>query len=228
MRAYLTLLALLAGCHLATGLGDKEYRDAPAGGDGGVGSSGGQGGGSEVGGGGGGGSHGGDGGGGGEGGSAGEAGAGGYQCGDKPLSTETGCPAECTGGCNGGRCVIDCSTAQACKWDDLTCPAGMPCRVLCTGNESCKDAHIICPAEHACDVDCNGGATQGIDSCDRARIDCSATGACELTCGNAHGACAGTTQLNCGGNACSATCAGGSNAPPDVKCGESCDCSPCE
>lgn len=236
MRAHamLGLFGLLAACHLATGLGDKEYRDAPpGGGHGGAGSTGGQGGGD--GGGGDGGSHGGDGGGGagggaggGEGGSAGEAGAGGFTCGVEPPPTATGCPAECTGGCNGGRCNIDCSSTQACRSDDLTCPAGMACRVLCTGNESCKDAHVFCPEDFTCDVACNGGATVGIDSCDHLRVDCSATGTCRLTCGIADGACGGATQLKCGGNDCSATCAGIGNPPPDVRCNESCDCSPCE
>jgi hypothetical protein len=229
MRAHVTvgLFVLVAGCHLATGLDDKEYRDAPV--DGAGGSDGGEGGGS-AGGGHGGSQAGGEGGsaGAGEGGSAGDGGAGGFTCGEEPPRTTTICPTECTGGCDGDRCVIDCSATQGCRADDITCPAGIPCRVLCTGEQSCKDAHIACPDDHACDVDCNGSAWQGTDSCDHARIDCSATGTCKLSCGNADGACGDTTKLECGGNDCSATCAGSSNSPPDVKCNESCACSPCE
>lgn len=128
------------------------------------------------------------------------------------------CPGVCTGGCNGGQCIVNC-TGQSCQGQVVNCPDDYSCLIQCGAASSCENAVVNCPDNYACDIACTG--TSG---CRNATINASPTGACALTCGNANMACR-EVDLNCGNNACNATCPG--SWPPSVVCGSSCMCTPC-
>jgi hypothetical protein len=127
------------------------------------------------------------------------------------------CPAQCTGGCSAGKCIIACNGTNQCASAMINCPAGFQCEVQCGGSGSCTGATVICPDRYACNVLCTGG-------CTNANIQCG-TGTCGLQCGMG-GVCTGT-HVSCGGNTCSASCNGTTNFPT-VACGGSCACTTCQ
>ena len=113
------------------------------------------------------------------------------------------CPSECTGGCQGGVCTIECIGDQACRDDTLACPAGFSCAITCDGSDACRAATVTCPAEYGCAVDCVGSS------------------ACR------------DTVVQCGAGACAATCGGGGDFfgggfdRPTLECGAACACDAC-
>jgi hypothetical protein len=135
-----------------------------------------------------------------------------FICGQAPHAPGGACPSACTGGCMGGRCIVDCNGGGACDLTTINCPAGFACEVQCSGNNSCSGATIHCPDYYACKVICQKG-------CNNADIHCG-TGACTVACGNPSGACSGT-ELYCGPSSCTATCSG-SSQPQLVNSGASC------
>jgi hypothetical protein len=137
-------------------------------------------------------------------------------CGLDPPPPGGVCPAVCSGGCTADNvCVIDCDTSD-CIAAVITCPPGFACDVRCTGNAACGSATILCPATYSCHVACEGDW-----SCSSTTINCSSDGTCDLECGTT--ACPGTL-LDCGYDACSASCEGMCLAEPMVDCGSSCEC----
>ena len=136
-------------------------------------------------------------------------------CGFDPSPPGGECPAVCNGGCADGVCVIEC-TLNDCLGETISCPDGYACEVVCTEYGACTSATIDCPDTYSCTVTCLEDW-----SCNNTTINCSDDGVCDLECG-AMG-CVGT-QLNCGYDACSATCGGICLAEPTVACGSSCEC----
>jgi hypothetical protein len=135
-----------------------------------------------------------------------------------PPPGSTNCPTVCTGGCNNGQCIVNC-TGQSCQGQVVNCPDDYSCLVQCGAANSCQNAVVNCPDNYACDISCTGNS-----ACRNATISCSATGLCALTCGSANQACR-DSDLNCGSNACTATCS--DTWVPTVTCGTSCSCTPC-
>jgi hypothetical protein len=73
---------------------------------------------------------------------------------------------------------VNCSDAQSCGGDTITCPAGRSCTVNCdAGNFACQNSTISC-ADGPCTLNCNAGN------------DCEGT------------------DFACGPNECSANCSG--------------------
>lgn len=192
-----TLLALVTASLAVTACGDDEG----AGGEGGTGT----------------------GAGGGEGGSSGGGGPGGAggvpdvtPCGEPAEATRTDCPAECTGGCMNGTCVILCNDDQSCN-ALIRCPAGLDCQVTCTGENSCR-YQIECDDYYRCGITCNAtGACTGLE------VACGELSECAVSCLSSD-ACSGGTVM-CGDGACATTCLG--DAVPNVTCGEACMCADC-
>lgn len=140
-------------------------------------------------------------------------------CGNDPTPPGGTCPPECTGGCSGDVCIIDCSAPSSCESMDITCPPNFACDVQCTGDSSCDSASIHCAPNYACTVTC-----ESADSCSYAAIYCSVSAPCELQCSGPVSSCTFTEQ-NCGLESCEATCTGGQF--PDTYCGSACSCSEC-
>ncbi len=126
------------------------------------------------------------------------------------------CPRQCTGGCKGSLCRVDCSAEGSC-YDGLECAPGMDCEVTC-GPRACGK-YLDCKKATSCTFRCNGpGACSG-------SID-GGTGPCNVRCRT--GACLGSiecilassTDVLCEGNSCHSieggrgsckvTCRGGS------------------
>jgi hypothetical protein len=141
-------------------------------------------------------------------------------CGLEPTPVGGTCPAACTGGCNGSTCVVNCNSAAACQGSVINCPPGFACDVSCAGSDGCSAATINCPDNYACVVSCGANS-----SCRNGIINCSATGTCDVSCSNATQVCR-DAQINCDGNACTATCAS-TQFPPTSNCGPSCGCTAC-
>ena len=130
------------------------------------------------------------------------------------------CPDECTGGCEGGVCTIDCSGASTCdSVGTITCPPDYACTVICDGVDACDTDVIDCPMLYACTLRCEGG----MDACGDVLLDCGQA-SCTLECGTPGSACTGTV-LGCGTGECTATCMG--TVAPTVHCNGSCDCNEC-
>lgn len=108
---------------------------------------------------------------------------------------DTTCPAACTGGCDQGRCTIDCTSFAACTSATLECPAGLACRLDCNGPQACTQARVVC-ADGPCDVECSGAS-----ACSQMRVDCGDE-ACRVTC---TGATTGTALDLRAGASCGAT-----------------------
>jgi hypothetical protein len=90
-----------------------------------------------------------------------------------PSTSDGGaCPASCTR-CEGELCVIECLTTNSC-FDEVTCPAGMPCQVRCEGKNACSGG-VECDSL-ACEVACTGR-----DSC-AGGIDCDDACSCQTYC----------------------------------------------
>lgn len=83
------------------------------------------------------------------------------------------CPAECTGGCDGGTCTIACGSNE-CN-GGVVCPDGWPCVVSCTGDNSCNNSTITC-GDSGCEITCSG-----INACLATAITCGPQ-ACSVMC----------------------------------------------
>ena len=81
----------------------------------------------------------------------------------------------CDGGtCDGGWCVIDCTTQSSCG-ANVVCPPGIPCDVQCGGQAACAQG-VDCTGASACKINC-----QGQSSCASGPIACSGL-ACKIEC----------------------------------------------
>lgn len=137
-------------------------------------------------------------------------------CGDPATPYETGCPAVCSGGCDGGVCTILCDEAQDCN-AAIQCPPGLPCQVTCSGENSCR-FQITCDKYYACGISCTAiGACTGLD------VMCGELSECGISC-VAGDACSGGSVM-CGDGKCTSQCLG--TGQPSVTCGDSCDCTSC-
>lgn len=130
-----------------------------------------------------------------------------------------GCPAACTGGCVGGRCIIACLSDKSCKDATLACPESMICEVQCRGANACEQAAIVCPGDQKCEVVCEADK-----ACLNATISVS-DGPLDLICGADSESCK-DMQVDCGGGACKAVCFDDENLP-NLNCEGSCSCQPC-
>lgn len=143
---------------------------------------------------------------------------GGPTCGVDMIPPGGPCPPECTGGCSGATCTIDCASSGACDHVDIVCPPDFACEVICDGADACDDATIECPPDYGCQVSCSGGH----DACGDIQLDCG-DGTCTLDC--EADACSGA-QVDCGIEACTANCTG-MPFPMLEGCGGSCACALC-
>jgi hypothetical protein len=142
-----------------------------------------------------------------------------------PVPDGGACPAECTGGCEGGTCVFLCNQQKLCQ-GTINCPPGLPCDVRCTVATSCQNTIIQCPPDYDCTVECGPVGAGAQAACQGIRVNCSDTGTCELSCyGGSQQECE-SGRVYCGQNSCSANCPGLQNFP-QVNCGQSCSCTPC-
>jgi hypothetical protein len=157
---------------------------------------------------------------GGAGGAAGGSGAGGGggvmdTCPD-PIDPPGGmCPSECTGGCQGTTCMIDCGN-NGCPDAMSTCPTGFDCEARCSGGGDCNDMTLTCPPQASCLLRCDS-----INGCMNVTLVCG-DGPCALDCNGNANTC-NNAQLVCGSGRCS--CDGESSV--DVQCGPSCGCYEC-
>lgn len=137
------------------------------------------------------------------------------QCAPEPVLGEGECPASCTS-CDGGRCLVDCSTAE-CQNADVACPEGWPCDFACTVDSACKRADLTCAADRDCTVTC-----QGAEACQNTTVICGA-GPCAVTCGAEDNACR-RLDVVCGPADTTLTCASASNADMVPSAGSPCAC----
>lgn len=119
------------------------------------------------------------------------------QCASEPVLGEGECPASCTS-CDGGRCLVDCSTAD-CEDADVACPEGWPCDFACTADSACKQADLTCATDRDCTVIC-----QGKNACRETKVTCGA-GPCAVTCGSQKDVCR-TLDVECGPADATITC----------------------
>ncbi len=98
-------------------------------------------------------------------------------CGNDRVPVGGTCPPECTGGCDGTTCTIECFGNGACDDESVACPPGWDCDVVCSGNGACDGATIAC-TDNACTIGCSGNW-----GCRNARIECG-EGTCAVDCGN--------------------------------------------
>lgn len=77
------------------------------------------------------------------------------------------------GTCNGGTCVINCTSAARCN--TVTCPPGIPCEVNCSTPNACGDVTCAGPG---CKIFC-AGSTSG-PGC--GAVTCGGAGDCSITC----------------------------------------------
>ncbi len=139
-------------------------------------------------------------------------------CPDDPVAPGSNtCPGECTGGCAGNVCTIDCRGDGTCDGDTIDCPPEYDCLILCEGVDACDTGTVNCPPLYGCTLSCSGG----IDACGDQQINCGA-GPCVVECGT--DTCQGA-MVNCTEGPCTAACTG--QPPPTVNCGNSCSCTEC-
>jgi hypothetical protein len=143
------------------------------------------------------------------------------ECEPDPEPTPGGqCSPDCTNGCAGDVCEIECIGDAACETQTLSCAPEMPCVITCDGPDACDEAIIECPPDFACDLTCQGG----VDACGTVQYDCG-DGSCSLQCIGDPEACL-ELEMTCGAGECTATCDPGAT-PPTVTCGSSCACAGC-
>jgi len=144
-------------------------------------------------------------------------------CGVDPLPPGAGtCPVECTGGCGGGVCTIECLSTSSCEGLSIVCPAAYACTLVCGGRNACRSASVACPADYACTIECQTEE----DVCRAMDVYCGSA-SCAMQCGSSgdsKGGCDGAI-VHCGRGACSASCERGTE--PTLICGSACSCSPC-
>jgi hypothetical protein len=133
-----------------------------------------------------------------------------------PPPEPSSCPSQCST-CANGICAINCIATGDCSNATINCPANMPCQLNCGAPSSCNTSYLYCPSQYSCGVSCSGKK-----SCIELNVSCSVDGPCALTCANDTQVCSGS-QLNCGKNACKASCAGSKGNYPTVnQCSGSC------
>ena len=138
-------------------------------------------------------------------------------CGSALEPVPAACPPQCSGGCDGGLCLVLCSTEASCN-TVIQCPEHMHCQVTCTGANSCR-YQVRCDDDYRCHVTCNGEfACQGLE------LQCGERSDCAMTCSVPTGACENAT-ITCGSGKCESLCFG--NEQPEHVCGDACQCSPC-
>jgi hypothetical protein len=125
------------------------------------------------------------------------------------------CPPQCTGGCEGLLCIVDCNRTSHCPSDPIECPDGMDCRVGC-GDSACQEATIVFPNDGAGEVVCWGAS-----SCQGMSVSCSSGAPCTLICAGVS-SCQGSNTY-CGTGACTVRCEAYATEAR-VDCGESCCC----
>lgn len=137
-----------------------------------------------------------------------------------PPGNATNCPSECTGGCLGSVCMIDCIGDGSCDTTDIVCPADFDCLIRCHGIDACDSGSITCPADYGCWIECAGGN----DACGSQDVTCGA-GACTIDC--EPDTCNGA-NVSCGAGPCASVCDGVAPADiPSIDCTDACSCSAC-
>jgi hypothetical protein len=134
-----------------------------------------------------------------------------------PPAASATCPAGCDR-CEGGQCVFECSTQDACKELELSCPEGIDCKVECTAQAACTKAVVVCSSSYDCNVECSD-----TDACKEMNVRCS-DGSCQVNC-SVDKAC-DRARVTCGTGRCGAECLG-PMAAPMLECGSACSCNPC-
>lgn len=120
-----------------------------------------------------------------------------------------------------GQCQLDCPMASSCGPMEIVCPSGVDCTVWCPGVDSCTGVKVVCPDDTNCGVVCTGP-----DSCQDLKLQCSPLGPCYLGCGSALGACR-NAKMECGLNACEATCEGSEEPTMSTPLGKPCSAQGC-
>ena len=142
--------------------------------------------------------------------------ASGCACGNSQAPLGGMCPVECTGGCDGTTCTIDCAGNSACEGDPVACPAGWDCVIDCDGSNACRGAMLACTG-NACTVECNSNF-----ACRDAQVQCG-EGTCAVTCLNGNSVCDGL-EIVCGANDSTITCNGNDVVVVTPYAGSSCLC----
>jgi hypothetical protein len=94
------------------------------------------------------------------------------ECEPDPEPTPGGrCSPDCTNGCAGDVCEIECIGDAACETQTLSCAPEMPCVITCDGPDACDEAII------ACSLQCTGDP----EACLELEMTCGA-GECTATC----------------------------------------------
>lgn len=127
------------------------------------------------------------------------------------------CPSACTGGCDGGVCVIAYDTEGSGGLKAIVCPADWPCRISCGGTSACQNSSIICATTGSCEIVCNG-----LSACQMTRVRCPTSAMCALEC-DGPAACSGST-MECGSGPCIASCAGPFSQLSVTGCAQSSSC----
>jgi hypothetical protein len=112
--------------------------------------------------------------------------------GSRPEDASPACAPGCSGTCNAGVCVIECSGPQQCELP-VACPQDGPCDVACVGRQSCRGG-VVCGAG-PCVVTC-----EGKDSCE-AGVMCDSACSCDVSC-EGDGAC--KKHATCSSTTCTA------------------------
>lgn len=134
-------------------------------------------------------------------------------CGDGQPAPGGACPTGvCTGGCNGNECIIECDEEDECNPSTITCPTGFDCTVRCTERHACRNVTLNCPFNHRCDIECNSPSGRE-HACETMTIVCT-NGPCALLC-TGESPCKDTI-VECGTNACTATCVNSGSEDPEL------------
>ncbi len=91
----------------------------------------------------------------------------------QPPEDSDACPSQCTGGCSGGVCAIDCDARDACEGKVVQCPSGLACEFRC---KDCFRSTLVCDSEEECRLVAS-------DTSAGAKLVCG-NGACLTTCSN--------------------------------------------
>ncbi|MBN1656221.1 MAG: hypothetical protein JXA30_20800 [Deltaproteobacteria bacterium] len=142
-------------------------------------------------------------------------------CGFEIRSSEAACPTRCDR-CEDGVCYIECDEERKCRNAKITCPEGLACEVQCSRTQACEGAKIFCPAIFTCNVSCTAEL-----GCRAAQVKCGSDGPCSLDCETGSDVCR-DAELQCGRQACTASCGPGQPSPfvknCRVSCSSHCEC----
>jgi hypothetical protein len=139
---------------------------------------------------------------------------------DAGTAEASSCPSNCTGGCDGGTCAVECdghSSKAVCSDSRVVCPSGRPCKISCDGVGTCQIATILCPSDAPCQVLCNGEST-----CQQTTIQCPTSAACTVLCGGTSSCSEGA--MRCGNGPCVTKCTGQFSQLSVVGCDPSSGC----